>query len=238
MAGPGFGRITAAAGVAAVLLTGAAPATAVADDQLVPVPETGASGLLSLSSSVYPLVLPALGAGESFSWQIGVSVDQPNAAAALQLTADGEIAGTGTYIVAVDECDLPWQGSSGLGGTLQCPVGSTSRIAAVTMVEHRQDVVVPLRDVQVGTPSYLRFVLSRPAGSQDPGDATLALGIGITAGGDDGGATPPGQPRALPLANTGAVVLQGVFAGGSLLLLGAALAAAVRRAKTRAGGTR
>jgi hypothetical protein len=224
--------------VAAVLLIGAAPGAAVADDGLIPVPETGAAGLLALSSSVYPLVLPALGAGESFSWQIGVSVDQPTGAATLQLTADGEIAGTETYVVAADECDMPWQGSSGLDGALHCPVGFTSRLAAVTLVEHRPDVVVPLRDVEEGKPSYLRFVLSRPAGSPDPQDATLALGIGITAAGkDDGGVTPPGQRPADPLANTGAAVLQGLFAGGGLLLLGLAVTAAAGRKKSRPGGT-
>lgn len=238
MAGPRFRRAASAAGVAAFLLTGAAPGSALADEELFPVPETGAAGLLSLSSSVYPLVLPALEAGESFSWQIGVSVDQPNGESTLQLTADGEIAGTETYVVAVDECDMPWQGSSGLGGALSCPMGSTSRIAAVTLVEHRPDVIIPLRDVQEDTGSYLRFVLSRPPSSPDPQDATLALGIGITAAGNDDGGGPPGQRPAGPLANTGAAVLQGLFAGGGFLLLGLAVVAAGRRGRTQQGGTR
>ncbi|MGX5716013.1 hypothetical protein [Arthrobacter sp. MAHUQ-56] len=237
MAGPKFGRAAGAAGVAAVLLAGAAPGAALADEHMFPVPETGAAGLLSLSSSIFPLVLPALEAGESFSWQIGVSVDQPNGESTLQLTADGEIAGTETYAVAVDECDVPWQGSSGLGGALSCPAGSTSRIAAVTLVEHRPDVLIPLRDVQEDTGSYLRFVLSRPPSSPDPQDATLALGIGITAGGAEGGGT-PGQRPAVPLADTGAAVLQGLFAGGGLLLLGAAVVAATRGGRTTRRGTR
>ncbi|WP_459792145.1 hypothetical protein [Arthrobacter sp. AD-310] len=236
MAGPRSRRTAGAAGVAAVLLAGATPVAAVADEHMFPVPETGTAGLLSLSSSIFPLVIPPLQAGEAFSWQIGVSVDQPNGESTLQLTADGEIAGTETYVVAVDECDLPWQGSSGLGGALSCPEGSTSRIVAVTLVEHRPDDVIPLRDVQEDAGSYLRFVLSRPPSSPDPEDATLALGIGITAGGADGGGT-PGQRPAVPLADTGAAVRQGLFAGGGLLLLGAAVVAAMRGGRTKPGGT-
>jgi hypothetical protein len=235
MAGPSTTHVVRAAGVIAVLLVGAAPGAAVADEQVIPVPETGAAGFLSLSSSVYPLTLPVLSAGESFSWQIGISLDQPGGESTLQVTADGEIAGTDTYVVSVDECDVPWQGSSGLGGDLRCTIGSTPRIAPVTLVEHRQDVLVPLRDLRSGSSPYLRFVLSRPADSQDPPDTALTLGIGVTAAGNDHAVVPPGQRPPAPLANTGAAVLQGLLAGGGLLLLGAAVVAAVRRTKTRTG---
>ena len=232
MAGPRNGHVAKAAGVIAVLLVGAAPVAAVADEQLIPVPETGAAGVLSLSSSVYPLALPALHAGESFSWQIGLSLDQPRGESTLQVTADGEIAGTDTYIVSVDECDVPWQGSSGLNGALLCPMGSTPRIAPVTLAEHRQDVLVPLRDLRGGTSRYLRFILSRPADSQDPPDTLLTLGIGVTAAGNDDAVAPPEQRPSVPLADTGAAVQQGLLAGGGLLLLGAAVAAAARRTRT------
>jgi len=233
MAGPSTRHVARAAGVVAVLLVCAPPGAAVADEQLIPVPETGVNGFLSLSSSVYPLTLPVLSAGESFSWQLGISLDQPSGGSTLQVTADGEIAGTDTYVVSVDECDVPWQGSSGLDGDLRCPIGSTPRIAPVTLVEHRQDVLVPLRDLRSGTPLHLRFVLSRPVDSQDPPDTALTLGIGVTAAGNDHAVVPPGQRPPAPLANTGAAVLQGLLAGGGLLLLGAAVVAAVRRTKAR-----
>ncbi|SDQ44253.1 hypothetical protein SAMN04489738_0865 [Pseudarthrobacter chlorophenolicus] len=232
MAGPRIRHLAGVAGVMTVLLVGAVPVAAVADEQLIPVPETGAAGFLSLSSSVYPLALPVLDAGESFSWQIGISLDQPSGESTLQVTADGGIAGADTYVVAVDECDVPWQGNSGLGGNLRCPSGSTPRIAPVTLVEHRQDVQVPLRDLRGGTSPYLRFVLSRPAGSQDPPDTSLTLGIGVTAAGSDDVAMVPPHPRpSAPLANTGAAVLQSVFAGLGLLLLGAAVLAVRRPAR-------
>lgn len=237
MAGASFRRVARAAGVIAVLLATAAPGAAVADEPLVPVPETGAAGFLSLSSSMYPLALPALQAGESFSWQIGISVDQPSGESTLQVTADGGLAGTGTYLVSVDECDVAWQGSSGLGGDLRCPIGSTPRIAPVTLAEHRQDVLVPLRDLRGGPSPYLRFILSRPAGSQDPPDTSLTLGIGVTAAGIDDAVTPPGQRPPAPLANTGTAVLQGLLAGCGLLLLGAAAVAAGRRTRARTGRT-
>ncbi|KIC67735.1 hypothetical protein RM50_06945 [Pseudarthrobacter phenanthrenivorans] len=237
MAGPSFRHVARAVGVIAVLLATAAPVAAVADEPLVPVPETGAAGFLSLSSSVYPLALPALQAGESFTWQIGISVDQPSGQSTLQLTADGGIAGTNTYLVSVDECDVQWQGSSGLGGDLRCPTASTPRIAPVALAEHRQDVLVPLRDLRGGTSPYLRFILSRPGGSQDPRDTSLTLGIGVTAAGNDDAVSPPAQRPPVPLANTGAAVLQGLLAGSGLLLLGAAAVAAGRRTRARTGRT-
>ncbi|HKS02336.1 MAG TPA: hypothetical protein VJS86_11715, partial [Arthrobacter sp.] len=77
-----------AATCAAVLLAvAAAQGAAVAAEDLVPVPETGAPGLLSLSSSVYPLTLPVLEPDESFSWQIGLTMTEPTAASTLQVTA-------------------------------------------------------------------------------------------------------------------------------------------------------
>ena len=85
---------------AAVLLAmGATQGAAVAAEDLVPVPETGTPGLLSLSSSVYPLTLPVLGPAESFSWQIGLTLTEPAATSSLQVTAAGEIAGTDRSVV-------------------------------------------------------------------------------------------------------------------------------------------
>lgn len=194
--------------------------------------------MLSLSSSVYPLVLPELDAGESFSWQIAISLDQPSGESALQVTADGEIAGTETYVVAVDECGVPWQGKSGLDAVLRCPTGATSRIEPVTLAAHRQDVLIALDGLQKGTAPYLRFILSRPEGSPDPRDTALTLGIGITATGNDDAVSVPGPRPAVPLANTGAGVLQGLFAAGGLLVLGTAVVAAVRGGRTHSGEAR
>lgn len=219
-----YRRVAGAAALVIALLACGAPAAA-AEDDLIPVPQTGAAGLLSLSSSIYPLTLPVLQRGEAFTWQMGVHLDQPHGSASLQVTADGEIVGTDTYLLTVDECDSAWKGSSGLGGTLRCASAVTSRIAPVTLAAHRQDVQVPLRDLRAGSPPHLRFTLSRPASSPDPSAMSLTLGIGITSMGRDEDGVPPGQPPTAPLADTGAVVLQTMFAGLGLLLLGAAVLA-------------
>lgn len=222
-------------------LTFALPAKAA--DQLIPVPENGTPGLLWLSSSVYPLEFPALDAGESFAWQIGLSLEKPRAASTLQLTAGGGLAGAGGYVIAVDECASPWQGNSGLNQQLDCPLGSTPRIAATTLEDWDQSVQIPLRDLQTGTSPYLRFILSKPLNGPlniaPPEDAQLTLGIGITAMGDDDGGSAPSLPPPAdgntpvdgsePLGDTGASSLPALFAGGGLLLVGAALLTMLKR---------
>ncbi|MFJ6537704.1 hypothetical protein ACIQH5_15900 [Paenarthrobacter sp. NPDC091711] len=224
------------------VLTFAFPAKAA--DQLIPVLENGTPGLLWLSSSVYPLEFPALDAGDSFSWQIGLSLEKPRATSTLQLTAGGGLAGAGGYAIAVDECATPWQGDSGLNQQLECPLGSTSRIAATTLDAWDQSVRIPLRDLHAGTSPYLRFTLSKPLNSAPAEGANLTLGIGITAMGDDDGGGAPSLPPPAdgntsthgrePLGDTGASSLPALFAGGGLLLVGAALLTMMRRPRETA----
>ncbi|MGR0160874.1 LPXTG cell wall anchor domain-containing protein [Paenarthrobacter nitroguajacolicus] len=220
-------------------MTFALPAEAA--EQLIPVPENGTPGLLRLSSSVYPLEFPALAAGDSFAWQIGLSLAKPQATSTLQLTASGGLAGAGGYVIAVDECASPWEGSSGLNQQLECPPGSTPRIAATTLQAWNQTVRIPLRDLRAGTSPYLRFTLSKPADSPPLEGAALTLGIGITAMGDDDAGSGPSLPPVAngdtpaeerePLGDTGASSLSALFAGGGLLLLGAALLATMKRSR-------
>jgi LPXTG-motif cell wall-anchored protein len=228
-------------------VTFALPAKAA--DQLIPVPENGTPGLLWLSSSVYPLEFPALASGDSFSWQIGLSLEKPQATSTLQLTAGGALAEAGGYVIAVDECATPWQGSSGLNQQLECPLGSTPRITATALEAWDQSLRIPLRDLQTGTSPYLRFTLSKPQDStpQDSTpseDARLTLGIGIFAMGDDDGGSAPSLPPPAdgstavegrdPLGDTGASSLPALFAGGGLLLVGAALLTLVKRTRETA----
>lgn len=241
----------AAVACAAVVcaVTFALPAQAA--DQLIPVPENGTPGVLWLSSSVYPLEFPTLETGDSFSWQIGLSLEKPQATSTLQLTAGGDLAGAGGYAIAVDECATPWQGSSGLNQQLECPLGSTPRIAATTLEAWDQSVRIPLKDLHAGTSPYLRFTLSKPLNSSPPEGARLTLGIGITAMGDDDGGTSPSLPLPAdgntsvdhsvdgegPLGDTGASSLPALFAGGGLLLVGAALLTMLKRARETGQGT-
>ncbi|WP_307794403.1 hypothetical protein [Arthrobacter cavernae] len=208
----------------------AAPIAA-ADDHFVPVPETGMPGALSLSSSVYPLDFPALKPAETFSWQIGVTLsDKPVATAALQLTAASAV--TGSHIIAVEECAVPWQGASGLNQVLSCPSGAIHRVRATVLSELRGNVRIQLSDLRTGTSPYLMFRLERSAVPVTPeGASELRLGIGVTAMGDDDAGTVPRGEGAAPelLGDTGAAVLPALFAGAGLLLLGAVVLIVTRR---------
>ncbi|MFF2844456.1 LPXTG cell wall anchor domain-containing protein [Paenarthrobacter sp. NPDC057981] len=230
-------RTAAAVCVAVVVsvLSCAIPAVpAHAADHLIPVPENGAPGLLWLSSSVYPLEFPQLAPGDSFVWQIGLSLEKPEATSTLQLTATGSLAAADGYAITVDECTSPWQGDSGLNQRLECPVGSTPRVQTTRLGDWDQGLRIPLSNLRAGTSPYLRFTLAGPAAAAPPQGATLTLGIGISAMGDDDGSAPSQPPVANggskePLGSTGASSLPALFAGGALLLLGAALLTLVKR---------
>ncbi|WP_144663347.1 LPXTG cell wall anchor domain-containing protein [Paenarthrobacter nicotinovorans] len=227
-------RTAAAVCVAVVsVLSCAVPAHAA--DHLIPVPENGTPGLLRLSSSVYPLEFPQLAPGDSFVWQIGLSLEKPEATSSLQLTATGSLAAASGYAITVDECPTPWQGDSGLNQRLECPVGSTPRVQTTRLGEWDQGLRIPLSDLRAGTSPYLRFTLAGPADAAPAQGATLTLGIGISAMGDDDGGSAPSQPPVAgggskePLGNTGTSSLPALFAGGALLLLGTAVLALVKR---------
>ena len=231
-----------AAAVCAVVVSAlgcALPAQAA--DHLIPVPQTGTPGLLWLSSSVYPLEFPQLGPGDSFVWQIGLSLDKPEATSALQLTAAGTLAAADGYAIAVDECTSPWQGDSGLNQHLECPGGSRSRIAPTRLNDWDQGIRIPLSNLRTGTSPYLRFTLAGPPDAAPSADATLTLGIGVSAMGDDDGASAPSLPPVADggskehLGNTGASSLPALFAGGAMLLLGTAVLASMKRPRESKG---
>lgn len=225
-----------AAAVCAVFVGALACAVPAQDaDHLIPVPSNGAPGLLSLSSSVYPLEFPRLTPGDSYVWQIGLSLEKPQATSALQLAATGSLAAADGYAIAVDECPTPWKGESGLNQRLECPAGSTPRIQSTRLNDWDQGLRIPLSDLRAGTSPYVRFTLSGPADAAPRQGSTLTLGVGISAmGDDDGGSAPslPAEPRSggkEPLGSTGASSLPALFAGGALLVLGTAVLALLRR---------
>lgn len=228
-------RTAAAVCVAVVVSILGCAVPAHAADHLIPVPENGTPGLLRLSSSVYPLEFPQLAPGDSFVWQIGLSLEKPEATSSLQLTATGSLAAANGYAITVDECPTPWQGDSGLNQRLECPVGSTPRVQTTRLGEWDQGLRIPLSDLRAGTSPYLRFTLGGPDDAAPAQGATLTLGIGISAMGDDDGGSAPSQPPVAgggskePLGNTGASSLPALFAGGALLLLGTAVLALVKR---------
>lgn len=221
-------KVSLACAMAVFGLVFAAPSAGA--EELLPVPETGGPGVLSLSSSVYPLMFPRLEQAESFSWQLGVTLGgKPSATASLQLTAGGTLAGD--YRVSVHECPQPWLGASGRNQILSCPAQDVPRMDATLLNDVGPDARIPIGQLRPGAPSYLRFTLDRPSGAEADDAGVLTLGIGVTAGGEDDGAAQGSQPVVGSLGHTGADVSTAAFAGTSLLLLGGAVFAALRRRK-------
>ena len=230
---PSIRQLLCLAVVGFMMLVSAAPSAAA--EELIPIPETGEPGLLSLSSSVYPLKFPALEPADTFSWQIGVSLSgHASATTTLQLTAAGLLASG--HRISVEECGSPWQGTSGRNQVLECDGGALPRVPATTLTELNRDVRIQLRDLHAGTPHYLMFRLERPAGTALPADGTLLLGIGVTAAGDEEEVVPPSRLKdeggirdpGVQLGNTGAQVASALLAGTGLLLLGGAIVIALR----------
>ena len=185
------GLAALAAACLCVLTLGAAP-TASADPGMITadlkepmhdVPETGMSGLLSLSSSVLPLQVPWLAPGDSFSWQIGLHLrDQPVAGAALEFIPDGGLIHPGTgYRLTAQHCQTQWVGRSGVNSQLNCPSG-TSTLFAESILQMDPATVITLRDLSAHESPHILFTLSLPENAASSGSFTFALGF--TAMGD------------------------------------------------------
>jgi hypothetical protein len=222
----GRARCRSAVLTAAVLLllqvllqAGAGTATA---DSVVPVPETGGEGMLRLTSSVYPLDIPPLSAGESFSWQVGVLLDGPKSASAtIQLQAAGSLAeGPGAYRVTARSCPVQWLGTSGRNASMSCPVAER-RILAAESFSAAGTLSYPVGDFTARDAPWVLFSLERPP-TAGPEAGTLNFGIGVVAGGGD-------EPAGQPLAYTGADVLGYVAGGLALVAAGAGTLVARRR---------
>ncbi|ALV44586.1 hypothetical protein MB46_02680 [Arthrobacter alpinus] len=212
--------------VAASTAVGVHGATAASAEVLVPVPETGASGMLALSSSVYPLTFPALNPGDAFSFQIGVGLSGANkGTASLQISATGNLAQTGGYTMQIQECASLWDGTSGINQGLVCESGATNVIPAQPIAEVDQAIKLPLSDVTAKPSKYLLVMLQRPATATAlPLNPTLNLGIGVYGFGDD-----PSAVNDEPLPTTGSRIQPFLWAGGVLLAAGAGVVVAHKR---------
>lgn len=197
---------------------------AFAADPALPVPQTGKDGMLRLTSSVYPLDIPYLGPGDSFSWQVGAVLDGPDSAtAALELQGSGSLSsGPDAYAITAHSCPVQWTGTSGKNATLLCSAGA-KQIVAVDNFGSGGGMAYPLGRFTTVDQPWVLFRLERPAGAAGA-DGTLAFGIGIVAGDDDAGTSPP-----VDLAVTGMNVLPYLAGAGGLTLAGTLLVRAVRR---------
>jgi LPXTG-motif cell wall-anchored protein len=194
---------------------------AAAADPVVPLPENGRDGMLRLTSSVYPLDIPPLSAGQQFSWQVGVVLDGPDSASAtVQLQASGALAaGADAYHVTARSCPVQWQGTSGMNARMSCPAGER-RILAAASFSAAGTASYPLGSFTAADEPWVLFSLERPRSSNaDAG--TLRFGIGVVAGGDES------SPK--PLARTGAEILGYAGAGIVLLAAGAGILLSRRR---------
>lgn len=224
------GRRTALLLLSLAMLCGTAGAASAADQggTFTPVPETGAPGHLQLASSPYPLVFPALRAGQQYSWQVRLRIAEGTpAGTALRLSATGPLAATGGYRITVRECSAPWTGASGVNAELRCPTRPVLRVDGLALKSVDPQASVPLEGLPRGRDSYLAVSLDAPQGTPAAPRGSLRLGLGITAqSDDDAGTTPPGEGH---LGSTGFEGNRFALLGGGALLAGAALWAAFRR---------
>jgi LPXTG-motif cell wall-anchored protein len=195
--------------------------TAAAADPVLPVPETGGEAMLRLTSSVYPLDIPHLTAGQSFSWQVGVVLDGPeNASATVEVQATGSLAaGPDAYRITARSCPVQWQGTSGRDAAMTCRAEERP-ILAVSSFSAAGTLRYPLGSFTSADEPWVLFTLEGPrSGGLSAG--TLKFGIGVVAGGDESSRN--------PLARTGAEVLGYMGAGIALVAAGAGLLLARRR---------
>ncbi|MEW1810221.1 hypothetical protein AB0284_05895 [Pseudarthrobacter phenanthrenivorans] len=177
-------------------------------EPMVQVAENGSPGLLSLTSSVLPLTIPALSPGESFSWQIGLHLKgQPAAGGSLEFIPHGALmqpeAG---YVLSAQRCETQWSGQSGSGSELGCATGAGALITEVAL-DQGPTFRIPVGDITAGTAPHLLFTLTRSTGSAAAGPYTFALGFTVMGDG--------------PSKDSNALATTGTFAVGLLTAAGA-----------------
>ena len=203
----------------------AAHATTGEHEPMLAVPENGLSGLLSLTSSVFPLAVPWLEPGETFTWQVGLHLkDQPVAGGSLEfLPYGGLVQPDARYALTAQRCDTQWSGTSGPGSVLRCASGATTLLSNVPL-QQGPPPPVPVGNVTAGTSPHILFTMSLPEGAAAVDPFNFALGI--TVMGDD-------VPTAGDLPDTG-LAATGVLTTAALLLAaGLSAKVAGRRAAGR-----
>jgi LPXTG-motif cell wall-anchored protein len=224
-------RIPAVVVIASLVWAGTGIPAARAEG-LVPVPGSGAPGQLALSSSIYPLDFPYLAAGDSFSWQLAVTLHgEESGTSTLRIAATGNLAKAGGYRISVRECGTLWRGTNGKNSSLNCGQGARTIVAERSLSAIDPEAVLPLGSLREGTSPFLAVTLRRPAEERSlPAVPYLHLGIGVYAVGDEPAADPG---RWLPF--TGSTTALFVAAGIALVVAGAALASTRRRKDARKG---
>ncbi len=238
--------MTMAAVLMAAVLTGWSAPPAAADSlPMTPVPTTGASGPLSLRTSVWPLVIPSLAPGESFSWQLGAAltgVDRGELSLGV-VSGGSRATDPDGYLIDVQACPHPWASADGMGTTPTCPDGGTPVLARQPLAQLHADLPSPIGTMTPDQPWYLSVTLALPDTSrQDPRTGSLVIGLQVMAMGDDG--TPlggsgigtgsdPGAGAAGVLGWTGLDVWSMVGWGAGAVVVGLLLATA-GRARQRA----
>jgi hypothetical protein len=206
--------------VAALLFLAAAVAPAFAarlHEPMNPVPETGQPGLLGLTSSVYPLKVPALGPGDHFSWQIGVHLeDQSPGDGSLELVADGALAVPGHgYELTARRCATQWSGTSGTNAEMTC---SSDAIPLGADLLQMQSARIDLGDLEASRTPYVLFTLSLPENASSAGPFTF--GLGFSAMGDEDGREDNLADTGLAATGLLSAALFAVIAGFGLHALG------------------
>lgn len=178
-----------------------APQAAAADESrpLQPVPEIGAPGRLTLSSSAQPLLIPSLSPGQSYSWQVGATLTgETSGRLDLGVVASGSrAAGTDGYAITARGCRQQWKQADGVNTSPTCEdaPGPSTILARTPLSAVSAIPSSPIGELTPAAPWYVSLTLDLPTQTtQRPETGQLAIGVRFTAIGDDGSDLGSGGP--------------------------------------------
>ncbi|MGV3714016.1 hypothetical protein [Pseudolysinimonas sp.] len=192
-----------------------------------PVPETGATGLLTLDADPYPAQNLTIRRGERLLWPVTADLDAPTTGdLSVRIVSAQPLAENPDGLrFELASCDVPWDLPAAPGGSATCAGGAgVVEIADAAFATTDAGEVFPLGDIVPGEPRYLLVTLALPRstpGAVAAQPAELSFGFVARA------RTVP-QPRSAEspvLAATGGAVPP-LFLGPALLAAGVLLGGA------------
>ena len=205
--------------LAALVVAAGASLVAVAATA-APVPETGASGWLTLDADPYPVEDLTIARGDRVLWPVTATLDAPTAGElTVRITAEQPLAEDAAALrFELASCSAPWVLPSSPTGSAVCAGGGAIVIPEAAFATTDETRYWSLGTIAPGEPRYFLVTLSLPLST--PGalaDEPAEVGFGFTAGDAEVAADPP------RLADTGgrylgpALLASGLLAGGILL---------------------
>jgi hypothetical protein len=193
-----------------------------------PVPETGASGLLTLHAYPYPAQDITIAPGERVLWPVTAELDSPTTGElTVRVTSEEPLAEDADALrFELASCDEGWVLPSTTTDPATCDGGAgTIEISEAPLASTDADEVWALGAIAPGIPRYFLVTLSLPLSTpgsiaNEPGQVSF-------------GFTALDRVRPAGLAATGGVYFGPLLLGLGLLLGGATVAVGPSRARAR-----